>query len=355
MRCVSDPMMKFPFLPLPNETTISAHGVIARGGNALSRVVIGERVVLSRGLCHFETMPTPPGPRNSTAIKAAELAARTRSPFADADFRLVWGERKVGIWSWAKEVTRGLGNSEAVAIPESACHAPSDGVVLRECLDGFEAQAWRSDQMHASRWWPTYPEKGELDAFARGAGFAAQDGYTFEKPPMREPPLEPRAFGLQRLSRFSTKDAVAVALVAVVAPLAFLAANNIKLSFEVSAAEDRLTSLAAISSQTVEARERAIDISNDIQAYRDALQHIHPAEPVALFSEIASDRGARLEYFSVSQNEIELTASAPEDLSPVSLIESLESETLFENAQIESSNREGEWVISSDLQAGHND
>ncbi|MEO1039960.1 MAG: hypothetical protein AAFX09_10470 [Pseudomonadota bacterium] len=344
-------MTRFNVFPSPAISRIKADASVERGASALGRVMRGERIVLSRGLCHFETIQTPPGGRSARAIAAAELAAQARAPFRDAETRLVWHDNRIGVWSWPRSALGPLAGAEAEVIPETLLHAPAEGLVVRTGMDGVEAQFWSEGALRASRWWPDEPGSEALERFARGAGAALEpDAATIvHEPVLGEPPGAPGVLGLERLRAIRPRDLIALALIVFLAPTLYLSAQWVRLDASNASAARELASLDQASGEVIAARAQAMRVAAELDAY-SVLDRTHPAAPLAVFAEIAAGQDASLEQFALRANELEIMIAAPDGIAPVDLVAALEADPLIEGVRLEPANTGGLWRLFAELQ-----
>jgi len=329
--------------------TLARESGLERGAGALRRLFAGELIVLSRALCHFESMPTPPGGRGPRAEQAARLAARTRSPFNTPRLELSWGGDIVGVWSWEDGSTPDLDDATRV-IPETLLHPPGEGPVLRACLDGVEGQVWRSGSLIASRWWRAAPTPAEWAAFLRAAR-TPWDGPPPSVEPLslaaREPPQP--WISLERLKKLGWRDAAAAALLLVAAPAIYFGAQYVTLALEESRLEARVSALEGETAALEAARARAAAAAAELRQYEAVIGGPHPAALLAEFAEQVTAHGAELVAFEVREDRIEAQFSTGEDqqFEPAAIVSALEARPLLAGAAIEPGRRPGEWRVTA--------
>lgn len=132
--------------------------------------------MVGRAFCRFSRfdLKTVPVKRRKQAL---QLQLNQWSPFAKPEFAIVFEEHAALVWCWdgnwlqTKKAELPQQWHQAHAIPESVLFSPLDhGVRLISCLDGVEAQFWKSNELHASRWWQQSPELDDFIAFCREVG-----------------------------------------------------------------------------------------------------------------------------------------------------------------------------------------
>lgn len=310
-------------------------------------------MLVSRGLCHFELLATLPGGRSIQAVNAAELAARARTPFADPDFRFVWGDKNIGVWSWSKSSLGDAFGDEVSVVPETLLHQDADGVVLRQCMDGFEAQYWFKGQLSSSRWWPRKPTESQWGGFVRGVNEpAVKVGEATEIPRLRaQPPAAPNPL-LDFTRRLRPRDFVAAAIVALAAPLAFYTGQWVHLDLSTRSVQGELAEVQQASEEVVSARISALAARANLQAYGAIISNAHPIEALAIFAESAEKYEATLQSFILRDGGLEIVIRANEPLSPAQLVEDLENDPLLAGVLLEPTNRSGEWRLFARFDEG---
>lgn len=338
--------------------TLARESGVKRGGSALTRLVAGEMVVLSRALCHFETVPAPAGARGVRAEQAVRLAARARAPFASPDFAFAWGAETVGVWSWDRSAFERLLNDDVRFVPETLLHPAAEGPVLRRCLDGVEGQVWRDGRLTASRWWREEPAPSEWAAFLR----AARAGWEGPPPAAETPrlnrqaPAQPSAFSIERLKSLRARDIAALALALAAAPLIYLGAQYASLSLQKAQLNAQVRTLQGETADVEAARRRAAAAASDLALYDRVVGGVHPAALLAAMAEHVAAAGAELGAFDVGDGRLEATfTAAPEaGFQPAVIVQALENDPLFAGVAIEPGRRSGEWVVTGGVEGAVN-
>lgn len=340
------------FLSRP-ETHLGVDGVLARGGDRATRLVLGERVLLSRALCHYEVIRSPAGANMLKVVKAARMAARARTPVADAAFYFDWQGDQLGVWSWPASIAEQLEGLEGDFLPETMLHpAGDDGPRLVEVMDGVEGQVWVGGRLIASRWWRRKPDERQWADFLRASRCApapvpeAVRVVRLEQPRSR-PPL---AWRIERVTSASSKDIAALALLLLLAPTLFLAGQWAHLSVERGSLQEELAELSAETSEIRQARQNAMTAAAQLNDYAQRLNHRHPAAILAEVTETFAAFNIRLEAFE--QNETGLTVDLRSDatLAADELVRRMEASTLLSNVRIEPGRGAGDWTLIADLE-----
>lgn len=340
-----------PF-PKPVSSRVTAAGSIDRRGTALSRMVSGERVVISRRHCHFESIAAPSGQRDMRALQAARLAAKARSPFKSPAIRIVWSGNRIGIWSWPSDILEPLDGAEFEAVPESLLDEPAEGEVLRRREGGYEGQVWRAGHLVASRWWDREPSEDQWTRFVRAvpsqttdapAAANAEDSADFQS-------------ALTRLSeaasRARPRDYAALAVLLVLVPFLYFAGQWVRASQQADALERELATLAESTSDVVAARATTLDLRADLQTYAGLLEAPHPASAMAVFAEAASGFDATLQSFTVRDGSIEIELSGQRDVPLADLVEQLEASPVLSEVRLEAASRMNYWRIFATYETG---
>ncbi|WP_440958853.1 hypothetical protein ACFELO_01725 [Oceanicaulis sp. LC35] len=346
---------RFPKRP---QSQLSASTGVTRQGSALERLVLGERLVISRALCHFETMPHLPGGGQSLKrYEAARLSAKARTPIANPGFHFDWGDERIGIWSWPSDLTEGLADFEGEILPETVLHPPlPSGARLVKAIDGFEGQVWRDSELVASRWWPREPGLSDWTGFLRATRMAELTGVVPEPvtPILTARPAnaQPYIAWIDRLKRINARDITALALVLLAVPALYLAGEWVQLSRTEASLSSELEALSLETAEISAARQDAQRASNELATYASALNRRHPAAMLASVSEELARFSIRLDAFDQTEDRLVLTLHASDDFAPEALVLAMESNPLMNSVSLEPGRGSGEWLLSAQLEAG---
>lgn len=337
-------MNRSSLFPTPVNSRIIASGSLDRRGTALQRLVRGERVVISRRHCHFESIPAPSGHRDARAMQAAKLAARARSPFQSASVKLVWSNNRIGIWSWPSDLLAPLENAEFQAVPETLLDSPADGEQLRRREGGYEGQVWRNGTLIASRWWDHNPSEEQWARFTRAVPISGQTEASSDDTAASDlgnlvGRIKDVAYGAR------PRDYAALAVVLILVPFMYLGGQWLRLNQQASAMQGELATLEESTADVVQARSEAMTTSAQLQSYAGLLETPHPAAAIAVFAEAAAGFEAELESFMVREGAIEIELSGNDNLPLASLVEQLEASDVLEGVRLEASNRANQWRI----------
>lgn len=324
----------------PLTSRLRLNGSLDRAGGPLARSFLGERVLLPRGFCHFDVLPVPATlDRSVRAVRAAKLAARTRSPFDNPDIKLVWGERHVAAWSWPLDRLPSVLSGETLCVPESLTFAATDGLVLRACDEGYEAQFWTDGELVASRWWRDRPALAEMQTFARGAGAPLPDRDVEPEPPaIVDPPQAPNRL-LELSSRARSRDVAVAAILLIAAPFGFLGAQYLSAVAREHNASRELSQLDALNAEAVEARAVFAGAARKAAAYRPYVTGGEALEALAAFAETAGRFDGRLQRFVYREGELDILIDLPPAVTPIALVEALERDPLLSEVRFETTSR----------------
>lgn len=327
-----------------------------RQGGRLERLALGERLIISRELCHFETMPIAPGGQSLRRLKAVQLSAKARTPIANPAFYFDWGQDRIGIWSWPQSLTAGIANFEGEALPETVLHPPlENGFRLVAAIDGYEGQVWKNAQLVASRWWPEHPDLQNWSAFLRAS--RVSDGAVTVPEALsvefKKQPLNPQPYSMlwERVRGISARDIAALGLVLLAAPGLFLFGQWANLSQSQHALSAELAVLTQETAEISTVRQNAQQASNELAAYASTLNRRHPAASLASVSEELARFSIRLDFFEQTETDLTLTLQATEDFAPEALVRAMESIPLLNNVQLEPGRGPGEWTLSAQLES----
>lgn len=308
-------------------------------------MISGERVVISRRHCHFESILAPSGGRDLRAMQAARLAAKARSPFKAPDIRIVWSGDRIGIWSWPSDILAPLDGAEFEAVPESLLDEPAEGEVLRRREGGYEGQVWRAGHLVASRWWDREPSEDQWARFVRAVPGQAGQASAADS---AEGTADVQG-ALTRLSeaasRARPRDYAALAVLLVLVPFLYFAGQWVRASQQAGALERELETLANSTSDVVAARASALGLRTDLQTYAGLMGTPHPTSAMAVFAEAASGFDATLQSFKVQDGSIEIELSGQRDVPLADLVEALEASPVLSEVRLEAASRANFWRI----------
>ena len=340
-----------PF-PKPVSSRVTASGEIDRRGTALARMVSGERVVISRCHCHFESITAPSGGRDMRALQAARLAAKARSPFKSPAIRIVWSGDRIGIWSWPSSILAPLEGAEFEAIPESLLDEPSEGEVLRRREGGYEGQVWRAGHLVASRWWDREPSEDQWARFVRAVpGQASNAPATGSEDGTTDVQSALTRFS-EAAARARPRDYAALAILLILVPFLYFAGQWVRASQQAETLERELETLADSTSEVVAARAAALGLRADLQTYASLMETPHPTSAMAVFAEAANGFDATLQSFTVQDGSIEIELSGQRDVPLADLVEELEASPVLSEVRLEAASRASFWRIYARYESG---
>lgn len=339
--------MKSPLSLQPVESWAYANSGVQRGGSPARRLVTGERLIVSRALCHFELVDAPPGGASKNARKAAELAAKSRTPFPDPQVHLDFRDGVVGVWSWPSSAVADLRSADTTIIPETLTRTPAEGAVLAPCVEGVEGIIWKNGSIVASRWWPQDPTKHQWAQFVRSHPEQPLSNTSVTAEP-NAAARSPAAM-LAALGRISIRDLLAAGALLILAPTLFLTATTARQWVQIMDLEQRLDEVQVTSGEILDARTQFVNSVTTLSTYSQALGQAHPAEMLAIFSEAADGFEAELMNFRADESALTIVLRGTADLPLPELVSSLESNPNLSNVLLEPTNRPGDWRISATI------
>ena len=313
----------------------------------MQRFLLGEQVIISRALCHFEPATAPRARSDFRALQAVDLAKTTRTPYRNPAFYLDWGENSVGVWSWPADLTAGLDGFEGRAVPETVLKPRGQAPRLVRCLDGFEGQVFEAGELVASRWWPHQPDETQWRNFVRGAR-GGGDGplpapVTLNMSAAARPaPLLQR---LDALRRTGLRDIAALAVVVFAAPGLFLAGQAVHLALQARALSSELVVLREEAAELNAARSAAQQAIATLQTYSAAIDTPHPAFLLAEFVDVITRFEADLAEFEVRDQRLIASISTQSGFQPAPLVQALENDTVYSDLRIEPGRGANQWSI----------
>ena len=339
-------MSKARLFPTPVESRIRLGGRVERTETPLARLVRGERLLISRGLCHFEYIAKIPTGNRISVTRALELAAKARSPFSSPRVRLVWGQIGIGVWTWPSDDLDG-DIKEALQIPESLFHTAVEGPVLRVCSDGYEGQIWDNEEMIASRWWSSLPSAKAWDGFLRSSWSGdAISLPTPSRPDRVTAPPPPASRTLEISSRLSWKDAAAAACL-IMAAFGYLSGQWVNLELSIRHAQAQISDLEEASAEVLAARQRAAELTQRIDLANAALSAQHPLLSLADMTETLGEHDSQFESYLSRDGNVEALVPAGAEVQIAELVAALEASTHLADVSAEATNRPGEYRITA--------
>ena len=334
---------------MPNHRRLGPAGLEPRSLDRFWRALcLGEAIVVSRALLHFERLERPPGSIDARMRRAIDLMARARAPFERAGLHLVWQARHVCVWSWDQDRLSRLGVSgEGWLVPEPVLDKGprEEGFVLIERHDGVEAQVWQNHALIASRFWASVPGEGEIERFRKACESGQAD-------PLGSPTdfVLPPAVRLTEVgSRIRPVHAAVAAILFIGVPVMYAAGEQARLAIELSAAQREIDAFAEVSADEFSAQERYRAQRGQIILYQEALEHTNPLSPAADLAEAAEAAGAKIVMLSIEPGLASARIETQDEIEPAELAQSLEAQASLSNVRLTRASRGNGWDIEADL------
>ena len=299
----------------------------------------GDLQCVARALCRFRWVPFD-------AVPAAERRAYVRlqllawSPFEDSGYAVVNGRDGVMAFAWDQRAfeqraqAAGLPTQPARTLPETLLlPAHDEGVVLRACSAGVEAQVWRSRQLVASRWWSDTPDAAAWLNFQRSAGVPA--AAQVQQPPACEPGTaaawldEPWApvltlSAMMERARMRVHAVAATLLALLLLPTLWLLHANWALAQQVDALEAEKAQLTAQTEPVLKARSQALAAMAGLDTLLAAVSH---PDAVTLLSHVATllpRDGSRIRKLDMDGRRLRLVLGVPAGTPRIAYVRALE-------------------------------
>ena len=307
-------------------TLVHFDGQIERRGSAFMRFVMGEQVVLSRGLCHFERMNAPENLRSFQALQSVRLRSKTRTPIDNPDFRYQLNDTTLGVWSWSNQTLDALGEFEGEVIPETLLHPPAHNAVrLVDCIEGYEGQIWQDGRLTHSRWWQNQPDASGWMMFLRAARV---DHVEPER--LTAPDLTHLASGKTFIERVLNlkmprwQDIAAFATIGCLAPSLWISSQWLALSTERDRLQNSIDELSEQTQSLAQAQQNAQRARAELNAYGESLIYVHPAEILTAMTRITDGFDLRIASFELREFRLSVVVEAAENFAPADLVATLE-------------------------------
>lgn len=288
------------------------------------------------------------------------LAVRRAAPFPDADFDVAWSaDGTAAVWYWSRSRVAPLSASEParrkrfVAEALYTGHPRQNEAEILQLAAGFEARAWKSGHLLASRWWPAVPTLDQWKTFLRGAGLAVSAGTPPPKPrpalfsaiPWSRQPAGAGKLELSGLDQYMPRIALgasAILLIGLGVEVGSIARAQLDIWQGQSAAAD----LDAPLKRILEAREISDTTGTEITNLL-SLQGLHPT--ISLMAELTRlmpDQNWQLKKWTqATPDTLEVNLIAPAS-NPEALVSAWEASPMFSGVTTELG-RENELIVKA--------
>tara|TARA_B100000678_G_scaffold206585_2_gene174192 strand:+ start:1914 stop:2990 length:1077 start_codon:yes stop_codon:yes gene_type:complete len=316
----------------------------------LKSALFGSVDVLSRRYCSHESKPIHTNMSRDEARKSLYLQARASSPFANPGIFMQFGKTRANIWTWDREAgAADLDLSSRNTVPESALHAPADGLVLRQSLDGYEGQAWRDGELMQSQWWPAEVRADQWSLFCLSVEKLGLN-------PVQDPVLLPTDYDrtsipANDLPARSLLESVRISHWAVVAA-AFILLPAIYLGlryYNLSSQEARKqTELAALWQEKSTQRSAVAAINSALSKTQEISELFNDSHPLPILSRAIArvlDLGARVERVDYDYGDFRVMFTISENFDQSSLVRALESDPEITGVTLEPTGQNAFWNL----------
>lgn len=286
--------------------------------DAVSRLVGGRDLVLSRALCRFRAYRAPLTLSGTQLAQASRAYAEAHAPFANTGMLILRAAGGAGIWYWDRDKLSSLEPVRQVS-PESAWREPGEGWRVLACVEGYEAQYWEAGAMYASTWRRHQFSPAQWAAFT--ASVEAASSAAPAEPP--EPLVFPLTNGLWRdqvvKPPLSWKDAEKVgASVAICgAAIAALFVGQALRSEQIAQHEQTRAELIQQTLRDDGEMTRALDQRRLLREFSAATQHPQVLFAVTEAHEVLSRFGLRASAWRASEDGLSLIVDAAISEAPV--------------------------------------
>lgn len=304
---------------------------------------------------HFERITRPRGASQAMMLKAAELAARARSPFADPGWHLTWGLSHIGIWSWEKDRLRSLGVPQGGGVlPESLLDAPpaADGYRLLVRQEGYEGQIWASGELAASRFWAARPDEEEIAVFRRSVAHSGG-------PPPSElpgPSLSRADLAVRQAIASGALRPVHMATVVsaiLLVPLLFMAGGYLRTAIELDAVRTAQAAFAEAGADQYQALELYRNRAQRLAVYRRELDVPNPLAAAVDMAEVAVGMNARISAFRIEPERLSARFTEAANLEPAELVRALEGRETLRDVRLSRPGNTPGWDIEAQVVPAH--
>lgn len=328
-------------------------GKLSLDRSVLNSLLGGSETVVSRRLCIFNSKIFATGRIGRDLINSVILDAVAQANCANPGLFLHVDGRVVNCWTWDRDQIEALsGNPARHAVPETLYHPRADGVVLRQCLEGYEGQMWSGGVLRVSRWWAQSPGPEDWAHFCRAAGNGDPSGMpkidNGYDPKLNRPRNRMTAPNLLR--QISSKEYLLAAGALAALPALYFGVRNLAIETDLA----RTTSVhAELTEQTQEQRTIVSEltrVNTELANIREAMVSSAPLPAVAEAMKAVDDIGGTTEVVNLSGDEVNLTFNSARPFSERGLVEALEAAPGLKEASVSQQGQTTRWIIDVRLE-----
>nr|WP_316640640.1 hypothetical protein [uncultured Roseateles sp.] len=288
--------------------------------------------MLARSLLRYRCVSMAGVPA-SDRVKALQAQLLAWQPFPESLYLVDLLGDQAQVFALDQQQLAPLENSNAPLWPESLLHeAPADGVVLLECLEGFEGQAWRGAVLNTSRWWPQLPDEAEWLGFVRQCRLSPAESQAAlaQVPVARSSPWFRPARQVLRADQLSRSQQGNERLVLGAAGLILVAATAYGAHDAWATYQFRLAQQAAVMSLKDEvapilaAREKALAAADQSAALVGLLRAAAPLEVMEHLGRLLP-KGSTVKELDIGPQTVRVALELPAEVSRAKVVAELES------------------------------
>lgn len=316
--------------------------------------------VLSRSLLRFHTIDLANVPAKSRA-QSLQLELIQWTPFARSEYYIGWIGEQALVWAWdAERIGADLAKHQQNAarvevIPEPLLRTPhKDGLILLQCLDGFEAQVWQRGLLLHSRWWPQTPHAEEWLMFQRDAAVAPSQQQMSVAHAQSTGLADQAWLANSAAGDPATRDAermvIAATALALFGATCWYGASWYKVRGQMDMLNQQKAQLQSQATPIAQARGQALDDLQRIQSLQTLSQYPGQLSLMAKIGQNLPQDKSSLKDWDFQNGQLKFTVNAPADIAASALIAKFQQDTLLREVKALPSRDQKNVTFQADVQ-----
>jgi hypothetical protein len=327
---------------------------VSTSNGTFRKLAGGTQYLLSRRLCSFRSRKAEGLKLTRDFVRSVILEAVTASSYTQPSVYVVGAGHTLGVWTWdAAALTGALGPSALrQAVPETLCHSPGEGMVIRDCIEGVEGQYWQSGMLLASRWWPEVPTPSEWAVFKRAVGVLnaendpalpeVMQGLDHRRRPQRN--LVPIT---DQIKQIPAREMGFVFAGLLSVPMVYLLANVASLSFEAWSLETEKARLEEATSGRAQLIREVADIRGQLSSFKGLFRTNDPLSSLEAAVREVAQRGGEVQRLNFQNGELNVRFETKSELAERDFVSALEAKSALTNVTVQRRSAENIWTIDA--------
>lgn len=327
----------------------------------LRKLFGGSQYVLSRAACAFRYQKLEGRKPSRELLQAIALEADLSGASERTGIYITCKGGHLQVWTWDASLFGLLPDPVNLKIvPESLLHEPGDGLVLRQCLEGFEGQVWQDGILVASRWWKQAPGLDTWIQFCRASGLTGVEqvravpvpeeaALASDAPPPNRTPVR------TQVRHLSWSHAVLAVLGFVLLPAGYFAARNLAITSELGRLEAERSELSLVTAGRQVENRSLMALRQTLDPFVAEVRSNDPLTGLADTIELLMLDQINIERFQFSEGMLELVFEGSRDYSEPDLVRRLEAIPSASNVRIDPLGRTGNRLLTLTIEEPRND